>query len=103
MSILVWDKPPKTKTTEEHNDYYIADSAPPGVYVPNMSVEWQKAWKAKKIGGTDPRVEIRKSTNGVQALIVVRRDGQVQMSMNGKATFDITELATVLSEALDYL
>lgn len=62
MNVLMWDKPAKIMTEEERAAAYQADGAPPGVYVPNMSDEDRRRWKAKKIGGDHPRVEIRKDT-----------------------------------------
>jgi len=105
--MLIWDQPPKARTTEEHNESYVADNAPPGVYVPNMPEEWQKAWKAKKIGGDDPRVEIRKSCMGgkyyAQVLLIVRPGGKIQMSMNGKAEMQSQELISALIMAREAL
>lgn len=49
MSVLGWDKPAKVLTTEEWKSI-SADSAPPGVYVPNMSVDDMERWKAKMVG-----------------------------------------------------
>lgn len=76
MNILYWDKPEKTMTTEEWQAI-SADSAPPGVYVPNMSDEDNSRYKAKFVGGKSgqPRVEIRKVFAGVQAVIVVSDSG----------------------------
>ena len=105
--MLIWDEPPKARTTEEHNQHYVADGAPPGVYVPNMPREWQEAWKAKKIGGKDPRVEIRKSCVGerhyAQVLLVMRPGGKLQMSMNGKAEMQSQELISALIVAREAL
>jgi hypothetical protein len=87
--------------TTEQWQAISADSAPPGVYVPNMSEADRDAWKAKLIGGRDPRVEIRKAAGGTQVLIVVRPGG-VRMSMNGPASFTREEwgqLAAAVAEA----
>jgi hypothetical protein len=117
MSLLMWDKPEKIMTTEEWRAI-SADSAPPGVYVSNMSHDDRLRWKAKKIGGGDPRVEIRKTVipppagpivNGrrnrrgsyAQMLVIVRPDG-VTMSMNATAEFphaEFTELIVAVTEA----
>jgi hypothetical protein len=110
MSLLSWDKPKKARTTEEHNDTFVADGAPPGTYVPNMSDEDQEKWKAKKVGGKDLRVEIRKTVSGkprgsdkwgpsASVLLVVRLDGTAVFSANGKAELNIVELIKVLEEA----
>jgi hypothetical protein len=36
MSILSFEKPKKLRSTEEHNEMYVADCDVPGVYVPNI-------------------------------------------------------------------
>lgn len=100
--LLCFDKPKKVRSTEEHNKTYMSDSGIAGTYVPNMSEEDKNKWKAKHIKGDDERIEIRKTMNGVQILIVVykkerpvkwnannhdewyKRHQNVQMSMNGK-------------------
>ena len=64
MSILMWDKPEKAMSVEKWKSI-SADSAPPGVYTPNMSKEDKYRWKAKKVGGKYPRVEIRKTFTAV--------------------------------------
>jgi hypothetical protein len=101
MGVLRWDKPVRAMTDEEWRAI-SADSAPPGVYVPNMSQADRLAWKARAIRGKDTRVEIRKSTQATQVLIIVRRGPQVRMSMNGPAEFTVTEwyeLGRVVAEA----
>lgn len=112
--MLFWGTPTKVRSTDEHNATHVADSAPPGVYVPNMSSQDMARWKAKKVNGQDPRVEVRKSTKGTlrpgerspsfaQALLIVRPDGTVTISSNGKAEFNIVELAEALIEAQETL
>lgn len=96
MSILSFDKPKKLIPTEEHNAYYKSDTDIAGTYVPNMSEADKKRWKGKRVGGKDPRVEIRKVLSGndpgtgyhayAQILIVVRKSGVV-MSTNGRMVF----------------
>jgi len=117
MALLSWDKPRKVRSTEAHAERYQADGAPPGTFVPNMSEADKFRWKAKSIGGKDPRIEIRKTTEGIkvtrpgsygpfasywegnaQVLIVVRPDGTVTFSANGKARFDVSELTAVFGE-----
>ncbi len=108
--MLSWEKPKKTMTTEEWNSI-SADGAPPGVYTPNMSKEDREKWKAKKIGGKDPRVELRKMTGGkvgktsicANVLLVVRPNGSVVWSANGKSIFDIGDIIMALKEAKDAL
>ncbi len=118
-TLLCWGNPKKIYSTEEHNDTYVADGAPPGAYVPNMGEDDKFRWKAKKIGGKDPRVEIRKTTEGrwcpvrmryegrAQALVVVRNPvlggPYVTMSANGKAEFDVAELKQAVDEAIEAL
>lgn len=80
--MLIWEKPKKLKTTQEHNDTYGADGAPPGAYVPNMSNEDKLKWKAKRITGKDYRVEIRKTIIGTQMVVIVRPDS-IKISANG--------------------
>lgn len=103
--ILEWKKPPKKMSVEDWKSI-SADGAPPGVYVPNMPEEWKGKWKAKKVGGNDPRVEIRKTFDGIgakgggyqgrdenhhaQVLIVVRDTGMV-MSANSKMAMDFDD------------
>lgn len=104
MGVLVWAKPAKVMTDEEWRSI-SADSAPPGVYVPNMSDASRRAWKAKAIGGRDPRVEIRKTADGTQVLTIVRPES-VRMSMNGPATFtrqEWDELRIAVAEAVTAL
>ncbi len=72
--ILDFDKPKKVRTTEDHNNLFSSDSGVAGTFVPNMSKEDMKKWKAKHIGGDDERIEIRKTLGGSQVLIVVYKD-----------------------------
>jgi hypothetical protein len=100
-AVLRWDRPEKVMTTEQWQAI-SADSAPPGVWTPNMSKADMTTWKARKIGGRDPRVEIRKTACGTQVLIVVRPDS-TSMSMNGTAVFtrqEQDELPLALAEAV---
>jgi len=110
MSLLSWDKPKKARTTEKHNNTFVADGAPPGTYVPNMSDEDVHKWKAKLIGGKDQRVEVRVTVNGkprgsdkwgpsAAVLLVVRPEGTVVFSANGKAELDIDKLTQAIAEA----
>ena len=122
--LLCFDKPKKVRSTEEHNKTYMSDSGIAGTYVPNMSEEDKNKWKAKHIKGDDERIEIRKTMNGVQILIVVykkerpvkwnannrdewnKRHQNVQMSMNGKLdmTWDeFWDINEAVKEALEIL
>jgi len=75
MGILSWDKPEKARSSESHAAMYVADSAPPGTYVPNMSKEDVWKWKAKFTGhkAGHPQVEIR--YGGGLVIIVCLHDG----------------------------
>lgn len=115
-SILMWDKPEKKMSKEEWSSIGASD-APPGVYTSNMSDEDRFRWKAKLIRTRtgDPRVEIRKTTEGhvrpgskwpeggAQTVLVVRPDGTVTFSSNAKASFDFGELIQAVTEAVRYL
>ena len=99
--ILSWDKPEKVMTTEEWQAI-SADSAPPGVYTPNMSEEDMRKWKARYVSGRNPRVEIRKTvigperlpdsgrytTQGYAQLLVIVEQTTVRVSANGTADFE---------------
>ena len=103
MTVLRWDKPRKIMSRTERESI-SADGAPPGVYVPNMSEQDQKTFRAKKIRGKDPRIEVR-VTMGSQILIVVRPD-KVRISMNGPAELNQAEwmrLVQAVWEAKDIL
>lgn len=86
MKVLYWDEVKKARQTEEHNEYQ-ADGAPPGTYRNNMSEEDEMRWRAKKIGGKDPRVEVRTSLPGANLVIVVRPD-EMKISANGPMYFN---------------
>ena len=78
MGVLMWEKPEKIMSIEDWKAI-SADSAPPGVYVPNMSERDRQRWKAT-LKGTKlgrPWIEIRKSTRewGTQMLIIVSPGG----------------------------
>jgi hypothetical protein len=109
--ILQFDKPKKLRATTAHNAMHSSDTGIPGTYVPNMSKKNREAWKAKIIGGADPRVEIRKTVTGndptlkrpstsAQMLLIVRLDGSVIMSANSRLAFDAKTLQA-LADAVD--
>ena len=105
MSILSFEKPKKILSTEEHNERYSSDTNIAGTYVPNMSQEDRLKWKAKKIGGPTPRVEIRKTVMSAQVLLIVYKTG-LRMSANGRMIFDNKvweELQTAVKEARELL
>jgi hypothetical protein len=72
MTIVKWDKPKQTLSKEEWQSL-SADSAPPGVYTPNMSKQDREAWKGTVKGTKSgrPQVELRRSFGGAQMLIIV--------------------------------
>jgi hypothetical protein len=111
MSILFLDKPKRAKSIADWKSIQ-ADGCPPGTYTPNMSEKDMNRWKAKVIGGDDPRVEIRKSTSkkeshgkycSSQVLLIVRPDSSVCFSSNGRAYLDATELFAAIKEAQELL
>jgi len=123
-NLLSFEKPKKVNTTEKHNGSYQSDSGIAGTYVQNMSEEDKNRWKAKHIKGEDERIEIRKTIDGVQLLVVVyrkenpvkynhmdiqawrKRHQNVQMSMNGKLdmTWDnFWDLQEAVKEAFEIL
>ena len=113
--ILDFNKPKKLRSTAEHNEMYVADDAPPGVYVPNMSEEDMLRWKAKHIKGDNERVEIRKTVRGIsnyaQMVIVVYKNHEgkgpeIVISSNSKLGFSLElwkDLETAIQEAKDIL
>lgn len=129
MTILVWDKPKKARSSEKHAEMFVADGAPPGTYVPNMSKNDMDKWKAKLVGKTKnvPQVEIRKTCRGSQMLIIINlgtgynygyyksesdqwgRDTKginIHISMNGpcQMTFsEMDEMKQAIDEATEYL
>ena len=110
--MINWDKPKQVRTTKEHNETFVADSAPPGVYVPNMSEADKQAWKGKHInkGKDNERVEVRKTfssrDNYAQMLMVVTKGEGVTISANGKMdmTFEeLKEFNEAMTEALEII
>jgi hypothetical protein len=118
--ILSFDKPKKVRSTEEHNKMHTSDSGVAGTYVPNMSKADELKWKGKHIKGDDERVEIRKTIEGTQLLVIVyktarkvkydwnhvdewrKRHENVTISMNGKLSLswvDYYEMIGVINEA----
>jgi hypothetical protein len=64
MTVISWEKPKQIMSAQEREETYIADSAPPGVYFPNMSATDIKRWKGKIVGSKTKRyqIEVRKDT-----------------------------------------
>jgi len=123
-NILSFDKPKKVLTTEKHNERYSSDSGIAGTYVPNMSKDDMLKWKAKYIKGDDERIEIRKTIEGIQLLIVVykkahpvkwnynkqdewrKRHQDINISMNGKLDMTSDEywdMLEAINEAIEIL
>lgn len=118
MTLLSWDKPAKVRSTEEHNNTFVADDAPPGAYVPNMSREDAEKWRAKVVGVRRPngkvQVEIRKNVSGNALVLMVGDNGVIKghyetegetvlLSTNGSLTFssydDFADMFTAVQEA----
>ena len=105
-TLLWWDRPAPVTDKATHDKAHSADGAPPGTYAPNMSPEDRQRWKAKRIRGNDPRIEIRKGLANGSLLLVVVRPENITLSTNFKAQFDDqgwTELCQVRDEALAIL
>jgi hypothetical protein len=104
--VIDWKKPKKARPQAEHNRYSFNDG-PPGGYIPNMSDEAKARWKGKKIGGKNPRVEIRKTgCQGNQMLIIVSPTNGVRISMNGPIVLnfpDWADMQAAISEAREVL
>lgn len=104
-NILFWGKPPKKRTTEEWQNHYQADGAPPGCYVPNMEKEYAERWRAKIVGtrSGNPQIEIRRQKHANMVIVVAGPKGYkakygfieqphaVQVSMNSPEVFTPTE------------
>lgn len=102
MSLLSWTRPARELPREAHIAKYQSDTGILGTFVPNMSLEDRERWKAKYVGGEDPRVEVRKTQHSTQLLLVVRRGGILTLTTNGKIEGDldlITNLLTAVQEA----
>jgi len=123
-SLLSFEKPKRVNSTENHNEMYQSDSGVAGTYVQNMSKEDTLKWKAKHIRGDNERIEIRKTIEGVQLVVVIykkpnpveydyrdiqawhNRHQDVRISMNGKLdmTWDnFWDLQEAVKEAFEIL
>jgi hypothetical protein len=71
--VLTFRKPKRAKSVEAWKTDYVADDAPPGVYVPNMSYVATLLWKAKVVGSRSKchKIEIRKTLGGTQVVVAV--------------------------------
>lgn len=112
MTILSWDKPAKVIPTKVHNAIYSSDSGVEGTYVPNMSDEDKAKWKARHIKGLLERIEIRKTVDGTQLLLIAYKTPQQhheweapyswKLSSNGSlrlSNHDMIELLEAIKEA----
>jgi len=126
MGILKFNKPKNILSTQDHNNAYASNAAAAGTYVPNMSEQDKREWKAKHIKGKYPRIEIRKTIEGndptlssqlwgytttarpncsAQMLIIVR-PGSVIMSANSRMAFDVDaweQMKRAVNEAIEIL
>jgi len=101
MSVLSWDKPKQLVDSKTHGETYIADGAPPGVYMPNMSDDDARKWRAQLIARSkDPRVEIRTASVGANMVMIVRPH-EVEISSNGRMWFDDSVLSDFQSAILE--
>ena len=123
--LIDFSKPKKIMREEERREKYSSDCSVPGTYVSNMSENDLIKWKGKHIKGKNERIEIRKSLNGVNIVIIVYKEikseeiksysgdiwtnylnKQIHISSNGTIQFELTdyiEFITVINEALDLL
>lgn len=70
--VLEWNKPKKAQPVEDWKTQSF-DGGPDGGFIPNMDDEDRYKWKAKLTGQKlgFPQVEIRKSTQGGEMVIIV--------------------------------
>lgn len=104
--LLNFDVPKKINSEEEHNRKYQSDCGAGGTYVPNMSEEDMKRWKCKHVKGDNERVELRKSFCPVNLVVIIYKNEEVKMSMNGKleVSFDeFCEISEIAKEAKEYM
>lgn len=121
--ILSFEKPKKLRSTDEHNKEHMSDCGVPGTYVPNMSLDDQRKFRAVHIKGEHERIEIRTLIGGVNCNIFVYKDQyqpkyssgnsewrkkhrNVQFSMNGKMDVSFEEWSNIqlaINEAIDLL
>ena len=85
--LLWWEKPAPIAERELNS----SDSGIIGTYAPNMSLEDRLRWKAKRVRGSDPRIEIRKGTTAGSLLLMVVRPNTVTLSMNNKVVLTDTD------------
>ena len=119
--ILSFEQPKKLRDSKTHNEMFMSDSGVDGTYVPNMSKEDRERWKGKHITGENERIEIKKTIDGVQLVIIIRKNkpvkytwenkeydkqNNIKISMNGSLwmTFEQQkEMVQVIEEAKELL
>lgn len=71
--LLMWDRPKRAHSKEEWKEGYGFDGGPTGGYMPNMSDDDARRWKAKLVGTKTgfPQVEIRKQAGPSLMTIIV--------------------------------
>ena len=71
--LLMWEKPKKAMSHEEHVVAHGSSAEAAGTYVPNMSDEDAGRWRARLAGQKKGplRVEVRRTLNGAQIVLVV--------------------------------
>lgn len=116
ISRIMWERPKKTQSTESWKSI-IADSAPPGVYTPNMSEEDCRRWKGKIVGTRSQRVQIELRKDSMVMVLGGSRgykykhydipeNGCVHLAIAGSIIFskdEINVLPQILAEAYDVL
>ena len=100
--ILNFETPKKVRSTEKHNQMFQSDSGIAGTYVSNMSAEDLGVWKAKHVKGKDERIEIRKTINAVQLVIIVYKKSTITKSKNWRdRTKDHNDVRMSMNGKLD--
>lgn len=104
MFKINWTRPPKSMTETERRRRYQSDTNIAGTYAVNMEKEDAHTWWGKIIKrGDDPRVELRKSfpPQSARMLLVMRPNGVVTLSLNGKVEVGLIDLQAALDVALE--
>ena len=76
-NMIMWKKPAKIRSTEEHNNMWSSDCGVPGTYVSNMSPEDERTWKGKIVKRVDDeyQIELRKLHGGSNVLLIIANKG----------------------------
>jgi len=92
MAILTFEKPKKVRKTEEHNIKFMSDSGVNGTYVPNMSEDDMKRWKAKHIeGDNEPKKYPSGAWNSPAHKQWYEQRDNIKISMNGSLWMSFDE------------